>query len=163
MSNIWLRTATLAAVLAAAAGCGSTATAPDDLPAQGATVEAFPSADPGDAHEDGAGTAPSAPPVNAAMLAAHTYVRMWARPALNRDAWYAGVRPLVVSAYAQLLADTDPARVPARVVTGSPQPVSSTTAVLVADVPTDAGAVRVTVVNTAGRWLIASASPATTP
>jgi hypothetical protein len=38
--------------------------------------------------------------------------------------------------------------------------VSSTTATVVADVPTDAGPVRVTASYRDGRWLIATASPA---
>ena len=168
MNSSRLRMAILTGVLAAAAGCTSHDAVPDDRPNQAPAVTAAAStsadtdADHNEDHEDGVGTAPSAPPANAALLAAQTYVRRWARPTQARDAWYAGVQPLVVAAYGQLLADTDPTHVPARVVTGIPRPVSSTTAVLVADVPTDAGPIRVTVINTASRWLIASADPAPT-
>ncbi|MEV6349568.1 hypothetical protein [Actinoplanes sp. NPDC051851] len=105
----------------------------------------------------------SGPRLNAALLAAVTYVRLWSRPTLTRDAWYAGVRPVVTRAYAQLLADVDPDHVPAHGVTGSPHLVSAVPAVVVADVPTDAGFIQVTVTDTGGRWLIASASQTTSP
>ncbi|WP_052720125.1 hypothetical protein [Actinoplanes rectilineatus] len=100
---------------------------------------------------------------NAALLAAVTYIRLWARPTLDRNAWYTGMQPMVTPAYAQLLADTDPAQVPAHAVTGSPRAVSANTAVVVADVPTDAGLIRVTIASTGGRWLIDHARPAPTP
>ena len=105
----------------------------------------------------------SGPRRNAALLAALTYVRLWARPTLGRTAWHTGIKPVVTPAYAQLLADIDPARVPTHVATGSPRLVSADTAVVVADVPTDAGLIRVTVANTGGRWLIDDARPAPTP
>lgn len=105
----------------------------------------------------------SGPRRNAALLAALTYVRLWARPTLGRTAWHTGAKPMVTPAYAQLLADTDPAQVPAHVATGSPRLVSADTAVVVADVPTDAGLIRVTVANTGGRWLIDDARPAPAP
>jgi hypothetical protein len=34
---------------------------------------------------------------------------------------------------------------------------------VIADIPTDAGLIRVTVTDIGGRWLIASARPATSP
>jgi hypothetical protein len=105
----------------------------------------------------------SGPGRNAALLAALTYIRLWARPTLGRATWYTGVQPMVTPAYAQLLADTNPAHVPAHAATGSPRLVSMGTAVVVADVPTDAGLVRVTVANAGGRWLIDNAAAAPTP
>ncbi|MFI7598226.1 hypothetical protein [Actinoplanes sp. NPDC049681] len=65
--------------------------------------------------------------------------------------------------YAQLLADTDPAHVSAHVMIGSPRLVSADPAVMVADVPTDAGPTRVTVASSGGRWLIENARPAPVP
>ena len=100
---------------------------------------------------------------NAALLAALTYVRLWARPTLGRKAWHAGVQPMVTPAYAQMLAGTDPAQVPAHTATGSPRLVTADTAVVVADVPTDAGLIRVTVASTGGRWLIDNARLAPAP
>jgi hypothetical protein len=149
------------AIVAALAGCSTPHTSATTDPTIAATQTplpaSIPSAEP--EPEDGIGTAPSLPPANAALLAATTYVRLWARPGLDRTTWYHAVRPWVTSRYGQLLADTDPVNVPAHAVTGVPRPVSSTTAVLVADVPTDAGLIRVTATDIGGRWLIASARP----
>jgi hypothetical protein len=117
----------------------------------------------GDTDEDGAGAAPSSTPAAAAVLAAEQYVRAWAHPALDQHAWYAALRPLTTPAYGGLLADTDPSNVPAHTVTGPARVVSSTTAIVVADVPTDAGAIRVTAADRDGRWLIATAGPAPPP
>ncbi|GAA3344774.1 hypothetical protein GCM10020358_49360 [Amorphoplanes nipponensis] len=128
-------------------------------PAGGSSAPAEPAAVRSSGHAAGV----SGPRRNAALLAALTYVRLWARPTLGRNAWYTGVKPMVTPAYAQLLADTDPAQVPARAATGSPRLVTADTAVVVADVPTDAGLIRVTVASTSGRWLIDNARPTPTP
>jgi len=160
MNNALTRAVICVTAVAAATACST----PTNTPARTATPHPGTSAAglTGSDGGDGVGVAPSTPPANTAMLAAQTYVRMWARPQLDRGRWYAGVKPLVTAAYGQLLADTDPAHVPAHTVTGAPRPVSSSTAVLVADVPTDAGAIRVTVVNDQGRWRVATAGPAPT-
>jgi hypothetical protein len=113
-----------------------------------------------DRHEDGPGTAVSAPAEPAAVSCAEEFVRAWAQPGLPQPAWYTGVKNLVVPGYAQLLSATDPSNVPAHTVTGAPAVISSTAAVVIADVPTDAGAVRVTVVAVGGQWLVATAEPA---
>ncbi|MCM4083901.1 hypothetical protein [Paractinoplanes hotanensis] len=137
-------------VVAVTAGCSSVG---------GSTAPSAPAVTVSDGH----GPAVSGPRRNAALLAALTYVRLWARPTQDRKAWHAGIRPMVTPAYAQLLANTDPAQIPARVATGSPRLVSADTAVVVADVPTDAGLIRVTVASTGGRWLIDNARLAPTP
>ncbi|WP_285690004.1 hypothetical protein [Actinoplanes sp. NBRC 103695] len=100
---------------------------------------------------------------HAALLAALTYVRLWARPTLGDTAWRNALQPIVTPAYARQLAATDPAQIPAHAVTGSPRLVSADTDVVVADVRTDAGLIRVTVTSTGGRWLIDNASPAPAP
>jgi len=156
MPRASVRTATVLAALVLAAGCSSTAAAPHTSVHSAAPAGSQPA-------DDGIHAAPSAPAANAALYAAQTYIRLWARPALNQHAWYAAIRPWVTPAYGQLLASTDPANVPAHGVTGPPRPVSSTPTVVVADIPTDAGPVRVTVLNTGGRWLVATARPATAP
>ena len=158
-------------VLAIATLVGLTGCAPHRGPAAGPgtprapLTSAAPSAGPEPVieGEDGAGTAPSAPPQNAALLAARTYIRLWARPGLNQAKWYADLQPWATPQYRRLLSDTNPANVPAHTVTGAPRPVSSTSAVLIADVPTDAGPIRITVTDLGGRWLIASARPAPAP
>jgi hypothetical protein len=152
---------TLFALLVAAtlvlSGC-SPAT-PDTAPPT--TTTPNPAAEEADHdHDDGPGPAISVPPPPAALNAATAYVRAWARPHLDHDTWYAGTRPLATPAYAQLLADTDPANMPAQVVTGPARAVSATTAVVVADVPTDTGTVRVRLTSADGRWLVATCTPA---
>ncbi|GIM89827.1 hypothetical protein [Paractinoplanes toevensis] len=145
---------TLAAALAVA-GCS---TGPVPAPPAAVSTPANPAPEPND--EDGAGTAPSAPTAPGAVRAAVGYVTAWARPGLAHDPWYAAVRDLVVAQYARLLVDTDPATVPAASITGPARVLTSTTAVVVVAVPTDAGTVDVTVVNSGGRWLVATARPA---
>jgi hypothetical protein len=158
------------ASLAALAGCaprsGAQAEPTNDAaraPLTSAAASVEPEPDRENAGEDGVGTAASARPANAALLAAGTYIRLWARPGLNRSTWYADIRPWATPQYRRLLADTDPGNVPAHTVTGLPRLVSSTTAVLVADVPTDAGPIRVTVTDIGGHWLIASTRPTPAP
>jgi len=138
---------------------GCSRTTPDAPPPATITSTPNPAAEEAD-HDDGPGPAVSVSPPPAALDAASAYVRAWARPQLDRDTWYAGTRHLAAPAYAQLLADTDPANVPAQAVTGPARAVSSTTAVVVADVPTDAGTVRVRLTPIDGRWLVATCAPA---
>ena len=106
--------------------------------------------------EDGPNPPIAIAPPAAATDAALRFVHAWARPGLDQPAWFAGIRDLVTPAYAGLLAATDPANVPAHLVTGAPVARSSTSTVLVTDVPTDAGTVRVTLTRVDGRWLVAT-------
>jgi hypothetical protein len=152
----------LAVVLLAAVGCSSPDT-PEPAPADTAASSVAPVAEGDHDHDDGPGAATSAPPAPAAVDAATGYVQAWARPNLDQPAWLAALQPLVLPAYAPLLADTDPANVPATTLTGAPRVVSSTTDTVVVDVPTDTGRIRVTVVAAAGRWLIATAGPVLQP
>jgi hypothetical protein len=107
--------------------------------------------------DDGTNTMVSRPPQAPAMGAVLAFVHAWARPGLEQPVWFSGVRGLVTPAYARMLATTKPAHIPAHFVTGEAVVRSSNTAALVADVPTDAGAIRVTAVAVDGRWLVASA------
>lgn len=142
----WVAVCALA--LAVTAGCGSAGGVPART--ERATSGGHPEAVKG-------------PRRHAALLAALTYVRSWARPTRGHTAWYTGLQPVVTPAYAQRLAGINLADIPARVVTGSPRLVSADTAVVVADVPTDVGLIRVTVSNAGGRWLIDNAGSAPTP
>jgi hypothetical protein len=143
------------------AGCSPAAPGHD----QPATTPSYVSADTADEHDhdDGPAAAPSAPPDAAALKVARDFTAAWARPDLDQATWYAAVRALTVPGYAQLFADTNPANVPARRVTGVPRPVSSTTEMLVADVPTDTVLLRVTVASHEQRWLVAGAQPVLEP
>jgi hypothetical protein len=163
MKTASLSTSDAILTLLLAASCSSSDT-PHPVPADTAASSTVPAVDEGDHdHDDGPGAAPSAPPAPAAIDAATGYVQAWARPTLDQPTWLAGVQPLVLPAYAPMLADTDPANVAATTLTGAPRPVSSTTDTVVVDVPTDAGPIRVTVVAASGRWLIATAAPAPEP
>ncbi len=115
-------------------------------------------------HNDDIEEATNAPPAPQALAVADAYVRAWARPDLDAATWLAATTRYATPQYGELLATVDPTHVPARRVTGPPTAVSSTTVVVVVDVPTDAGAVRVTCTNVAGRWLVATVDPpGTTP
>lgn len=150
------------ATLVLLSGCTTAPPTRTDAAPTGSSAGAEPH-DAGNPDEDGPGAAVSAPAADAALLHAQTFVAAWARPDRKPGAWFTGIQKLVTAGYAHLLASTDPANVPARTVTGSPTAVSSTTAVLIADVPTDAGPIRVTVVQAGGRWLVATVVPAPTP
>ncbi|MBG0567527.1 hypothetical protein [Actinoplanes aureus] len=151
------------AIALALAGCGSTRSREAPRAATSASLAKTLDDEHEHDHDDGRAAAPSAPAAAAALDAARSYVTAWARPDLDQATWYTQLRPLVIAEYARLLADTDPANVAATAVTGAPTVVSSTTAVVVADVPTDAGAVRVTVVRHDTRWLVATAEPVPEP
>ncbi|WIM99995.1 hypothetical protein ACTOB_003669 [Actinoplanes oblitus] len=161
MKRICAQAITLALTLAlvSVASCGRTSTPQPTPPATAGTALTIDDQAEQE-HGDDPGAAPSATPAPAAVDAATGYVQAWAHPSLDRAAWYAQLQPLVTPEYAELLADTDPANVPATTVTGAPRVVRSTTDMVVADVLTDAGGIRVTVVNRDGRWLIATVVPA---
>jgi hypothetical protein len=142
----------LGAIVLVAAGC-----APRPRP-DPAAVSWPPAPSASGDTEDGPNPPIPIPPPAAATDAALRFVRAWARPGLEQPAWFAGIRDLVTPAYARLLAATDPANVPAHLVAGSPVARSSTSTMLVTDVPTDAGTVRVTLTRVDGRWLVATVS-----
>lgn len=147
------RHALIAVVLAsavAAAGCS-----PRPRPGQGPV--SWPAAPPASADT---GNGPNAPititPPKAATDTVLRFVHAWARPGLDQQVWYPGVRGLATPAYARMLATVDPANVPAHLVTGALVVRTSTPQELIADAPTDAGTVRVTAVAAGGRWLVAT-------
>ncbi|GIH18958.1 hypothetical protein [Rugosimonospora africana] len=113
---------------------------------------AAPTTSPGD--DDGAFPLASMAATGQAIEVARRFAAAWSRPNLDAQTWLAGVRVYTAPHYAALLASVDPANVPATTVTGPPTPVSSTTVVLVVDVPTDAGTLRVTCDDMAGQWLV---------
>jgi hypothetical protein len=149
------RQALIAVVLVsavAAAGCAP-------RPHPGHAPVSWPPAPPASADT---GNGPNAPmtitPPAAATDVVLRFVHAWARPGLDQQVWYAGVRGLATPAYARMLATVDPANVPAHLVTGALVVRASTPQELIADVPTDAGTVRVTAVPAGGRWLVATVS-----
>lgn len=146
------RHALIAVVLASALAAGC---APQPRPGQGPV--SWPAAPPASADT---GNGPNAPititPSKAATDTVLRFVHAWARPGLDQQVWYAGVRGLATPAYARMLATVNPANVPAHLVTGALVVRTSTPQELIADVPTDAGTVRVTAVADGGRWLVAT-------
>lgn len=156
-------TAILASIALVTSGCGRNQHPVMQSPSPSMASSPFAIDDQAEQENGDPRAAPSAPPAPAAVDAATGYVQAWARPTLPRAAWYSQLTPLVVAEYGQLLADTDPANVPATAVTGAPRVVSASTATVVVDVPTDAGPIRVSVVNRDGGWLVATVSPASEP
>ncbi|MFC3384380.1 hypothetical protein [Couchioplanes azureus] len=145
----------------AASAC-TTSASPQPTTGPSTAAEIVPTAPTHPEHDnayEGTGDAPTAAPPPQALLTVQAYVRAWARPDLDATNWLAGVTPYVTPAYRQLLTTVEPANIPAHTVTGPPVVVSSTTAVVVADVPTDTATVRVTCTHTGGRWLVATMQP----
>ena len=95
-----------------------------------------------------------------ALQTAVAFIRAWAHPELNQQQWLAGISALATPAYRGLLATVDPRSVPAHTITGPAVAVTANTFVVVVDVPTDAGPIRVNCERDAGRWLVATVEPA---
>jgi hypothetical protein len=122
---------------------------------------AAPSSAPTDQQgDDGAGPTTSASPTDAALHVAVVFMTAWARPNLDQTTWLAAVIPNTTPEYAATLSSVDPANVPARHVTGPPRSQASTADAALVDVPTDAGPIRVSLVQRDGRWLVADVAPA---
>lgn len=145
------RHALIAAVLAStvAAGCAAPSR-------PGAAAVSWPPAPASPDTENGPNAPMTITPPAAATDAVLRFVHAWARPGLPQKTWYAGVRGLATPAYARMLATVEPVNVPAHLVTGALVARTSTDQELIADVPTDAGTLRVTVVPSGGRWLVAT-------
>ncbi len=97
----------------------------------------------------------AAPPASQASVIATRFARAWARPDTPPAVWWAEIAPLCEPTFAGTLQTVDPAMIPATTVTGAPTattPSSSTLRVFL--IPTDAGTLTVTVVATAGAWMV---------
>ncbi len=103
---------------------------------------------------------PTTHPDPLALQTAVAYIRAWAHPELDQQQWLAGISALATPAYLGLLATVDPRSVPAHTVTGPAVVVTANTFVVVVDVPTDAGPIRVSCERDADRWLVATVEPA---
>jgi hypothetical protein len=152
--------------LVAIAGCTSTA---------GGSSRAAPRTPAGGTTAAGPRDADQAPPLRyptedatsqqAALDAATAAITAFARPDATRDAWWAGLSPLLSPAATTAYVGTDPAEVPARVVIGpaemAPGPSRSPFLATVF-VPTDAGPYAVLLVRAddSARWLAERISPA---
>ncbi len=135
-------------------------------PAAGSTADATGRAGQGSARS-ARGVDPGAR--EPAAAAARRFVVAWARPDLPAAQWFSELSGLCTPRLAALLANTDPARVPAgRVLDPAPTatadavaaPTGSTVEVGVA---TDAGRIRVQLVATRTGWLAESVAPDSQP
>lgn len=95
-------------------------------------------------------TATPAPPASQALAVAVSFTKAWANhPAgITSQQWLAGLKPYTTDEYLPQLASVDPANIPATKVTGAAVSIESTTSSVVADVPTDGGTLKVTVIMT---------------
>lgn len=92
-----------------------------------------------------------------AMQVASRWSRAWLRPdpGVTTDEWLDGLRPYTADEYVGVLANIDPANIPATRLTGEPRPVRVSPRSLQVEVPTDALTLRVLVVNTESGWRVA--------
>lgn len=98
-------------------------------------------------------------PVLAAQQAAAEFVAAWARPDLDAPSWQAGLAPHATPELLAVLADTDPANVPAVTVSGQPVEVATNAEAGVFDVPTTGDFVRVHVQLVDGTWRATDIEP----
>jgi hypothetical protein len=105
---------------------------------------------------------PSTTPVGGASSAeavATAFVRAWARPDSDPETWGDACAAYATARFAARIRTADPARVPAsRVLPGATVSMRTDRAVKVR-VPTDAGAVLVSVVNGSGSWRVDDIAP----
>ena len=97
-----------------------------------------------------------------AQTAAVRFVTAWASPDASAQAWLTSLRPLCTAAFQLTLETSDPGRVPASRVTGTARVGASSDGALVT-VPTDAGAVVVSVVREGKVWKVADIAPGDPP
>lgn len=100
----------------------------------------------------------SAPPAPEALTAAERWTEAWAHHprGVSNKQWRDALRPYTTPEFLPELRSVDPANVPANKVTGKPKPVDSYQSSLTARVPTDGGAVQVTVVKTGQGWRVST-------
>lgn len=115
----------------------------------------------------GATTSPSTADVSVAgkddaQTAAVRFVTAWATPDASAQTWLTMLRPLCTARFQVALETSDPGRVPASRVTGPARVRASSSGALVT-VPTDTGAVVVTVVREGEVWKVADIAPGDPP
>lgn len=100
----------------------------------------------------------TAPPSPEALEVARSWVERWADhpDGVTSEQWLDGLRPYTTEEYMAVLATVEPANVPATRVTGDPEATTSYGRSVEADVPTDGGVVRLTVIDTGTGWRVAN-------
>lgn len=96
-----------------------------------------------------------------AATTATRFMRRWVRPEAGTTAhqWEARLHPLVLPESRAKLDSVAPETIPARRVTGAPTVEPRGEAVMTAEVPTDAGAIRVEMLAYQGHWLVRTWEP----
>lgn len=100
---------------------------------------------------------PPAPPNPAGLAVADTWSRLFVThpPGTTTQQWLDRLRPYTTDEFIAVMADVDPANVPANAVTGSLQPGESTATSLKVRVPTDSGNIELIVISTPQNWRVA--------
>lgn len=124
----------------------STATATSDLPTRLPSVTQTP-------------TPAAADP--AALDVVDTWARRWVNhpPGITTEEWLEPLRALTTEEFLTEMASVEPGNIDATRVTGPPVPTASYTSSLEATVPTDAGELAITVVDTPEGWRVAFYEP----
>lgn len=103
--------------------------------------------------------APTSPQLDAASAVATRFVTAWARPTLPAQVWALGLKPYATREFATSLATVDPANVPATRISGAMTPVEvaptwEAPTQIVVQIPTNGGAVDVTLTGAATTWRV---------
>ena len=102
----------------------------------------------------------AAPPPAAPNPAGLAVVDAWAHqfvthpPGTSAPQWLDRLRPYTTDEFLAVMADVDPANVPATAVTGTPRAEQSTATSMKVRVPTDAGDIQVLVISTPSNWRV---------
>ena len=99
----------------------------------------------------------SVPPAPQALDTAKKWVEKWVNhpTGITTAEWLEGLRPFTTEEYLPVMESVDPANVPATRLTGEPRAVQSFPKSVEAEVPTDGGTLRLTVIDTAAGWRVA--------
>jgi hypothetical protein len=103
-------------------------------------------------------TPSSAPASTKALDTARAWTEAWVFHPVGTTAeqWLDRLRPLTTPEYLGVMSSIEPANVPAKEITGPVKAVSSYAKSVVAEVPTDAGKVLITVIDTEDGWRVAN-------
>lgn len=111
--------------------------------------------------------APTSPQLDAASAVATRFVTAWARPTVPAKLWILGLKPVTTPEFATSLATVDPSNVPASRVTGAVIPVEvaptwEAPTEIVVQIPTNGGALDVTLTGAATTWRVNGIDKAST-
>lgn len=98
----------------------------------------------------------SAAPNPEALSVAEQWTKAWVRhpQGITNDQWLAGMKPLTTPEYLPQMRSIDPANIPASKVTGKAEAAESYQSSVEANVPTDGGKLRITVIKTPQGWRV---------